>query len=334
MRVDAPLSITSASVWLPPDRYHVEEALASGAVTETQARRAAGPVAAYAGDTSVEEMAVSAAQDTLKLGDVTADEVSLFHYAWSYDQGEHLWSPAHQIAQASGITACASVGFCEMSNAGATALHAAASSMMLEPHLDRALIATSDNFSTLPYDRWANSLVNILSDGATAALLTRGAGPLPVMAVASGGDPLIGGGLVAHRHPFQPSRPGHKVSREDWHAAAQAFTAVRAAITDTVTTALDHAGLEPADPRIRAVLTPRMSAALAAKTLPRLLPEPLYQRHILLGQDTGHIGTGDLLANLAWLLERPDLTPDGYTVLLSFGFGGNITCLVVANGPR
>ncbi|RNL86974.1 hypothetical protein [Halostreptopolyspora alba] len=333
MRVDAALSIAAASAWLPPERYHLEEARAAGVVTETQARRAAGPVAACAGTTPVDEMAVSAARDALKLGDATADDVTLFHYAWSYDQGEHLWSPAHQIARAIGITARASVGFCEMSNAGATALHAAACSMMLEPHLDRALVTTSDNFSALPYDRWTNSMVNILSDGATAALLTRDSGPLPIMALASGGDSLIGGGLVPHRHPFQAARHGHEVSREDWHGAARAITALREAVVSTVTAALDDAGLSPGDPRISAVLTPRMSAALASTALPRLLPSPLYQRHIMLGQDTGHIGTGDLLANLAWLLERPDPAPDSYTVLVSFGFGGNVTCLVVANTP-
>lgn len=333
MRVDAALSITAATVWLPPDRYHREQALAAGVIGPRLARRAAGPVAACAGNTGVEEMAVAAAQDTLKTGGTTPDEVDLFHYAWAYDQGAHLWSPAHQIALMLGTTRCDSVGFHLMSNGGAAALHTAASSMLLEPRLDRALITTADNFDTLPYDRWTNSAVTILSDGATAALLTRGPGPLPIVSIASTGTPLIGGGMVSQGTVWQPVRQGYMLSREEWRAAARSATAMRDTIATAVTTALEDADLAPDDPRIRAVLTPRMSAELAAKGLPEALPEPLYQRHILLGQDTGHIGAGDLLANLAWLLEQPEVEPGGYVVLLSFGFGGSATCIVVANHP-
>ncbi|MBB4931896.1 3-oxoacyl-[acyl-carrier-protein] synthase-3 [Lipingzhangella halophila] len=333
MRVDAALSITAASVWLPPDRYHLDQALAAGVLSERHARHAAGPVAAYAGATRVDEMAVHAAQDTLKMGDATPDDVALFHYAWAYEQGEHLWSPAPQIARSIGITGCDSVGFHQMSNGGATALYTAASTMLLEPRIEQALVSTADNFSTLPYDRWANSMVTILSDGATAALLTRGPGPLPVIAIASTGDPLIGGGLVSEGTVWQPVRHGRVLSREEWRTAARSATALRETVSSSLTMALDDAGLTPGDPRIRAVLTPRMSAELATRALSDALPDPLYQRHILLGQDTGHIGAGDMLANLAWLLERPTgPEPGGYTVLLSFGFGGSATCLVVANG--
>ena len=47
------------------------------------------------------------------------------------------------------------------------------------------------------------------------------------------------------------------------------------------------------------------------------------------GQDTGHLGPGDLLADLVGLTDDPPHREAPVCVLLSFGIGMTVTCLVV-----
>ncbi|EFL28216.1 putative 3-oxoacyl-(acyl-carrier-protein) synthase III [Streptomyces himastatinicus ATCC 53653] len=91
------------------------------------------------------------------------------------------------------------------------------------------------------------------------------------------------------------------------------------------------AGVSPDDPALRDVFLPRLGhAALSAAYTPAVaLVTSAPARDT--GHDTGHLGAGDILANLA-LLAGPGrwrLSPGETAVVLSAGGGFTWSCAVV-----
>ncbi|WP_280263252.1 hypothetical protein [Nocardia wallacei] len=168
----------------------------------------------------------------------------------------------------------------------------------------------------------------LLGDGATAAVLDTTRRPLTIAAVASSGRPDAELQFFADFAPGNPihQRPHGKTLRPE------AIPAMRACITTAVTQALDQAGLAPGDPRIRAVAFTRLGRTLLRRVfypaLPTGLPRPLQ-----LTADTGHLGAGDLLANLAHIHHNIPLTPGDYALIVNIAMGFTTTAVIIqANG--
>ncbi|MCX5381597.1 3-oxoacyl-ACP synthase [Streptomyces sp. NBC_00091] len=337
MRLPAPLAVRSAAVHLPGGRQTVADAVAAGRLTAADASRSgyrALPVAAP-GETP-ESLAVRAAEQALRTARTDPARLGLLVHTWLHRPAHAFWSPAHHIAARLGAEAAVPLAVHQMSNGAAAALHTAAAWLTADPGAGPALITAADTFPSPGFDRWRGDVL-LYGDAGCAAVLD--AAPddrtaLRLVSLASAAVPALEAVHRAGRPAGSQAPPTPRDTRRTFIAdrGAEAFTAaVRDGAARAVTAALAHARLRGDDPSLRLVLLPRVGAhtlkTLYAPVLDTLLPGVPLADH---GAHTGHLGAGDLLANLA-ALTAPDarLGPGDHALILNGGGGFTWTCAVL-----
>lgn len=270
----------------------------------------------------VTDLAVPAAIDALRRSGHRPSEIDLLIYAWLDDQGDAMPIPHTRLARLIGSHEAVTIGIQQKSGGGAIALELAAE-MLNSGRYRTALIATGDVFDHDPHTRWVRhgSQGILLGDGATAAVLDRRPRPLMVQAIASAGRPDT---------ELQFSQPSATADSEPVEKVLNpaAIPAMRTAISTAVADVLTTTGLEPDDPAIRLVAFSRLGRTLLRRVyypaLPKGLPRPLE-----LTSETGHLGAGDLLANLAHIHDNRLMSAGEYGLLVNVGMGFNVTAVVV-----
>ncbi|MGX2995744.1 ketoacyl-ACP synthase III family protein [Streptomyces sp. JNUCC 64] len=340
MRTTAPVGIASAAVWLPVTRDSATSAVAERRVEESVARDLGEPRLPVAEDVSAPEMAVLAAREALRGGGVDPADVTVLMHAWMHYQGHDLWSPAHYIAHQLGAERTVPVGIQQICNGGAAALELAVARLSLAKGSRHALVTTADRFTDPNFDRWRSDYGAAYGDAATAVLLRQ---------PARAGDPLLLRALHTAAAPHleamhRGADPFARVPRENspvvdmrrtkraylrQHGVAPFKKVNREMIDCVVHGALWDAGIAPDDPRIRFVLLPRLGRKTLDNawipTLRELVPAPSVDW----GWDTGHLGTGDMLAGLHEVVRRGALAPGEVGLLLNAGAGFTWSCAVV-----
>jgi len=169
---------------------------------------------------------------------------------------------------------------------------------------------------------------NLPGDGATAILLDTNPRRYALAAIASAGRPEAKLQLFADYAPVKPvgpQPPGRSLHSE-------AIPVMRECIRAVVGDVLDHAGLAPADPRIRVTLFSRLGRTLLRRVflpgLPAGLPDALS-----LTAETGHLGAGDMIANISHVIDNQLLDPGQYALGVSIGMGFTATAALVRSGP-
>ncbi|MEU4311684.1 ketoacyl-ACP synthase III family protein [Nocardia sp. NPDC024068] len=270
----------------------------------------------------VTDLAVPAAIDALRRSGHQPSEIDLVIYAWLDDQGDAMPIPHTRLARLIGSHEAVTIGIQQKSGGGAIALELA-SELLNSGRYRTALVATGDVFDHDPHTRWVRhgSQGILLGDGATAAVLDRRPRPLMVQAVASAGRPDT---------ELQFSQPSARSGSEPVERVLNpaAVPAMRSAISTAVADVLSTTGLEPDDPRICLVAFSRLGRTLLRRVyypaLPKGLPRPLE-----LSSETGHLGAGDLLANLAHIQDNRLMSPGEYGLLVNVGMGFNVTAAIV-----
>ncbi|MFE7168820.1 ketoacyl-ACP synthase III family protein [Streptomyces sp. NPDC057616] len=333
MRFGNVLTIRAATTWLPPARQSADaagltavEAAAAGAVEVPVSDGLSGP-----------EMAVRAARRALTEARVPPAETDLVIHAWIHHQGHDFWSPAHYVADQLGASDAVAFGVQQMCHAGAMALHTAAVRLEADPSVRHALVTTGDRFAAPGFDRWRGDYDAVFGDGGTAAVVGRSGPGLRILSFALGSAPELES-MYRGRDEFASAPLTHSVPI-DARRTKKAFLADGgmarfaevgpAKVRATLLAALDEAGLEPDDPRIRCATLSR----LGPKTIDLLyLPimQGVLKAEVLdLAGRTGHLGGGDAIANLADLWDRQLLAPGEFAIGFSGGGGFTWSCLVV-----
>ncbi|MDH2428029.1 ketoacyl-ACP synthase III family protein [Sphaerisporangium sp. TRM90804] len=343
MRLSPPLAeppgIAAAVAWLPPRRHTMADAMAQGRVDEQMAARLGYRQVAESADHSAPEMAVLAGQKALAEAGWDGEELGMVAHSWLYHQGHDFWSPPHYVAHQLGARNALPVGVQQTSNGCIAALEVAVTRMIADPAVDRALVTTADRFAAPGFDRWGSDFDVVYGDGATALLLDRAGGPYRLLSVASVSAPEF---EILYRgdDPFSPAPRSHS-STISVRRSKLAFRAsgdmlrfvatVRQSVKKAVLRALADAGLTPEDRRVRLLTLPRIGSGAQAE----LFKVPLEEtglRHaevIDLGRDTGHLGAGDSIANLADLDAGNRLSPGEVALLLNVGNGFTWSCMAV-----
>ncbi|MFF1776696.1 ketoacyl-ACP synthase III family protein [Streptomyces virginiae] len=337
MRFSEDLTVEAAATWLPSTTQSAYALVADG-VLDPDGPESAGVIEVPVSyDTSAPDMAVSAGRRALALAEVEATDISLLLHNWIWHQGHDFWSPAHYVADRVGASAAIPFGIQQMCHAGAMALHTAATYLTADPSLRTALITTADRFDPAGFDRWRGDYQVAYGDGATAAVLGRSGRGLrlvahavlaaPEMESMYRGTDAFGPAPLAHGRPVDIRRT-KRVFLESGGMARFAKTGPEAVRT-VVLQALSEAGLLPDDPRIRCVALPRLGPKVLDLMYLPAVRELLAAEPVRLGARTGHLGCGDLVANLADLGAGDRLAPDDYALLLTGGGGFTWSCLVV-----
>lgn len=339
MRTAGRIVIDAAATYLPTQSSAVRDAVAQGRLT-TQDATSSGYHSLPVASTAAPDLAVGAARRALAAAGREAADVSLLAHAWIYHQGHDFWSPPHYIAHRLGALGAVPIGVQQMCNGGGAALEMVAGKLLSDARLDVALVTSADRFTEPGFDRWRADYGVLYGDGAAAVVLSRSGpdrGGLHLLSIRTLAAPQL---EVMHR----AGRPFSKAPREygtsiDVRATKKAFLStvekesfvatVSEAVSKVLANALADAEISPDDKRLRCVLLPRLGAdareSIYGPAVSRLTSAPCLD----LGAETGHLGAGDVLANLAALTTQEMLEPGEIALLLSAGAGFTWTALVV-----
>ncbi|NKY48866.1 ketoacyl-ACP synthase III family protein [Nocardia vermiculata] len=286
-------------------------------------------VAVGRGDDPITTLAVPAAALAVRHSGYRPIDIDLVIYAWTHHQGSEVPAPHSRVARLLGAHRAVTMGVQQMSGGGSIGTEIAAD-MVNSGRYRCALVATADIFDDTAQTRWVErgSRGILLGDGATAMILDREPRPLTVRAIASAGRPDTELQFFA---AFAPDNPIRDTS-ESKSLNPRAVPVMRAAVTEAVTDVLAAAGLAPDDPRIELVVFSRLGRTLLRRVYYPALP-PGLPRPITLTGETGHLGAGDLLANVSHLQDRRPITPGAYALLVSIGMGFNTTAMLVQSTP-
>ncbi|MFC7308115.1 ketoacyl-ACP synthase III family protein [Streptomyces monticola] len=340
MKFHGGVHIRGWALHLPPDVCTAEQAVAEG-VAEPDVREVHGFESVGVSKLSAPEMAVDAGLTALEKGGVAARSVRLVVHGHVGHQGQDFWSPAHYVARHCGAEEAEAVVVQQLCNGSVAGLSAAACRMLADPSVGRALVTTADRFPAPAINRWRSDTTTVLGDGATALLLDGEAGELELLSLCTASVPAL---EEMHRCgrpftdvPFEAGDPmsTHK-AKSRWlqrEGMAEFARISLASMRRVLRQAIVEAGATPDDPRLRIVTLPRLSQKLLADAYTPVLVELPQCRFVPYGSRTGHLGCGDLAANVAELLTDDHLEPGGIAVMLSAGAGFSWSCVCVRRNP-
>jgi 3-oxoacyl-[acyl-carrier-protein] synthase III len=340
MRFDPPLRIAAAALWLPDDSETVIDAARDGRIEPARAT-ANGYVQLTVSDIPPPEMAVRAGAAALEEAGFGPEEVGLLVHAWTYYQGQDYWEPVHYILNELALYGAAPLGVSLGCNGGFAAVETAAC-RLLTGQARTALVTTAERFCPPRFDRWASNLDVCYGDSGTALLLqftpnTGERGPFELLSTANVTDPHLEG-------MYRGSAPWNTVPFEhaetiDIRTQIRNFMAaghgpafggvVTRSIQQTVRSALDQAALAADDPRIAVIAPPRFGAEVILHSYTEVLTGLTKAEIVNLGRGTGHLGAGDMAANLADIDAAGMLQPGQIALILSATAGFSWSGMVV-----
>lgn len=333
MKFGTGLGIRSVSTWLPETTESIKDEIDSGRIEADSADRLGASELPVSTKLAAPEMAVLAGRKVLGRANCDPGSVGVLVHAWIYHQGRDIWSSAHYVAKELGLPPSAlPTGVHELCNGGTSALYFAAMSLLANPDMSTAMVTTADRFGAPVWDRWRLHTDISFGDGATAALLNRtDGGPDELLlhsltyATANWLEGLDRGDAPFTATPMEGRATLSAVQARREFYAVHGRSSMKEAANDRVSTslrtALEEAELEPDDPRIRVVLTPRVGPRLIDVMYHDALGESLLPKMIYLGGRTGHLGAGDMLANMTDIVEQRMIEPGEYAVILGCGAG-------------
>ncbi|MEV6954799.1 3-oxoacyl-ACP synthase [Streptomyces sp. NPDC051183] len=345
MKIIEPLALEAAT-WLPEERERVSDVLASGGITEAEAEQF-GLTEVPVSDIPGPQLAVRAAERALAAAEFDPARIGLVAHAWLFHQGHDFWSPPHYVADQVGAHDALPLGVRQMSNGGVAALGVAVDRLIADPEVEAALVTTGDRFVPPAFNRWTADYGAVYGDAGTAALLHRHdpdrrdaerSRPLLLLrsltfataaeyeAMYRGRDPFTEAPLEAGS-PIDIRRP-KKAYLEEHGGMGPFLKSAADAVRSTLLQSLAESGVEPGDPRIRCVALPRLGEHVLSITH-ALLDELLGVEILQLREGSGHLGAGDLLANLAHISSSHGLEPGEFAVVIGGGGGFTWSCAVV-----
>lgn len=338
MRLRPSLGISAASLWLPDTTEDVTAAIERGAVDAEDAERL-GIKALTVSDLAPPQMGVEAASRALAAAGWPARSIDLVVHAYTYYQGHDFWSPAHYVASQIGAGHAEAFGIAQMCAGGATGLAVAAARLVADGHVRRALVTTADRFAEPGFHRWTSDYGVAYGDGATAVLLSgsTAAAPARLRSVATATASAL--------------ERTHRGSDPFTAAARQARTAVDVRRTmkayldangiDTLLSLTDRnvravlsaacadAAVDPASRRLRYVVLPRIGVATIERSYLPAICSVTSAQQLLFGENSGHLGAGDVAAGIAELLDLGLLRCGEFAAILGVGAGYTWVCAII-----
>ncbi|BEL09794.1 hypothetical protein Q0Z83_079850 [Actinoplanes sichuanensis] len=286
------------------------------------------------------DLAAAAARTVLERTGHPAAEVEDLYYAWTYFQGAHFWSPAHALADRTGLTSANPIGLQQMCNGAGAAVHLADRAARAGAPFT-ALICTGDAFRGPGFDRWSGDYGVLYGDAGTAMLAVSADHPAPIDGPSSTLLSLHTGALPHLESMHRPvdasvdaapaaawpidvqATKRRYLQEHGGDSLAEAMRGMVGKLLARVFTDLAGQG-RTADgvvylPRLmNATLDSLYAPAVAALT-------DLPQRR--LGDMTGHLGAGDLIANIADAQTAADKPRTDIFISAGAGFTISIAAL-------
>jgi len=332
--------LRAVRAWLPDVTASARDAIGQGRISEQDLANTAVIRVPVARDVAAPEMAVRAARAALYAAGWDGSSLGFSAHAWIHHQGHDFWSPAHYIADQLGARRSVPLGIQVMCNGGGVALEAACARLLADRTTGAALVTTADCFRDEGFDRWSGDYGVFYGDGATAMLLHErddAVDELTLLGLASGAVSAAEG-LHRGRDPFTPAsrwlservdvRRTKKAFMEDVGTAGF-FRDVHATLRRIITDCLADCGLTSDDPRLRLIALPRVGLKVRQETYHPAVENATTAKIVDLGAETGHLGAGDMGANLAAIVEQDLLAPGEFALVIGAGGGFSFSCAAV-----
>jgi 3-oxoacyl-[acyl-carrier-protein] synthase III len=258
------------------------------------------------------ELAVDAANLALKRS--TASEFGLLVHASVAHQGLDHFAPASYVQRRTIGGTAAAIEVKQASCGGLAAVEVAAAYLSVRPELSAALVTTSDRFVPPGYDRYNTDGGLVFSDGGTALVLSRRPGVARLLSTSLISD-TTHGGLYDGNAPWTdapggggwpvdlaPRAAGHIAELGGPDHFIDVVQSLDHRQQETVREAVADAGLQVGDiswwvfPNVGQTLVDWETYEAMGIDRSRTIWEEW-------GNRIGHLGAGDQLAGLAYLLE-------------------------------
>ncbi len=314
---------------LPPSRT-VRDEVADGHVDEFTARRTGiTGVCVCDGTGPPADHAVRAAKvavpESVRSG-ADGPFIATMH-ASMWFQGFDLWCSASYVQHKVLPTPCFSVDISQLSTGGMAGIELGFKQLKGHRSPARVLVTAADCFFLPGIDRWHTDPGTVLADGGAAIVLSNEAGFAEVLSVVSVFDPEL---EVMSRGNDQPSiQPlstripasldvGRKAVLSEY-GRDFLIQRLQQGQIDAYQGALDEAGVEHAD--IDRQVVPHMGESKTRHQIFVPLQIDPERSTWFWGRTVGHLGAGDQLAGLSWLLESEVVSSGDLIALVGAGGG-------------
>jgi 3-oxoacyl-[acyl-carrier-protein] synthase III len=327
MKITVPVYISGVSVLIPEQRQPITRAIDEGWLTAGQAAACDADTLPVSGDgQTADEMALTVAQDVLAAAGIPARAIDLLIYSWMADTPTG-WKAASHLARVLGSKRAVALSVRQLCNGGAMAVQLAAAHLMSERRADVCMVVTGDALGPDSVRRWQVGITGApLGDGAAALVLSRAQGDLRVRSIASSARP-------GHEKVFPEDNPalfGGPVADEEPDASAgMLFNMLRRCVGEAITDACDDAEIKVNDPRLEAILLPRVSRSVINTLVSGVLAPGTGAEIVHAPEKTGHLFSGDMLANVMHLTEERPIDPGSLALIVNIGAGFTATCMIV-----
>lgn len=336
------LYLNGCAVSYPTTRVPVSEALAQGLIRDADETLGDPAVPVFEESAPAADLAVDALSRSLKSTGTDAADVDLLIQCGWWHQGYDIWSAAHYVAHQVGALGAVPVNLSQGCNAPMAALELTVRAMRADAAIRVGAVTSADAMRFPQVDRWNLNYGCVHGDAGTAWLVAREpAGPhaFRILSVASKAAPEL---EMMNRAGLAPT-PGPALREGgtvDLKAAKKAYLTEfgmdgfigrsRDCLTGSVRQALEEAGLDGTDRRIKAVSVPRLSGKIF-ETVYRAQLAPFFGEDKLRwwGDRTAHLGVADVGANIEDTAAEAALEPGDITVVVNAGGGYTWSCLVL-----
>lgn len=335
MRVNGDVFIAGTGVWLASKVQPLDEVVAAGLVGADHSELGYVSVVIDEEGVAAPDMAIAAGRTAVGRSGVDTDDFGLHLHAALWFQGVDYWSSANYISRNTVSPHAIPFMLDQRSCTGMGALHLATAYLQAGAST-AALITTGDRYAAPNIDRWNSQTQTIYGDGAAALVLSTRGGFARLLSTASSTDSRLEGysrgtdGFAEYPGSETPVKI-HK-RYEQWVSATESsetdWANWGAALLGARDRALDEAGL--GIPDIKKLVTPfvhrgggqtEVHDALGFKEEQTLWLE--FGRHV------GHLGAGDQIAGLNYLVEHDELEAGDRVMLLAVGMGFNFSAAVL-----
>lgn len=320
-----------------PEQVSAESAVRAGLYDEADLLDSGYTGSLTAGDTPAVEMAVSVGRMALSRAGLRSDDLALLVHSGVLAQGPEMSSPPSYVLSALGGGRAQVMEVHGGCNGMLVALEVAAAQLMAFPDRGTALLTTSDNVASAPFDRWNGAGPGFVTgDGGGAIVLTREPGVAELLGVVSTTLPELEG---LHRGGEALHWPGDAPRRRiDLAARAQDFARNGAGLTDAVelivkTQAdlvhglLGECGLRLDD--VARLIYVNGSRYVLEQWVLAPLGLPISRTTWDYGRAFGHLGGSDHVLSLEHLLSTGSVADGDHVLLLSGAPGFTVTAALL-----
>lgn len=328
--------IAGTGVWLANKVQPLDEVIKAGLVGPDHADLGYVSVLVDEEGIAAPDMAIAAGRAAVERSGVDPAEFGLHLHAALWFQGVDYWSAANYVAHNAGISPHA-VPFQvdQRSCSGLGALHLA-TAYLQSGATTAALITTGDRYAAPNVDRFNSQTQTIYGDGAAAMVLSTRGGFARLLSTASVTDSRLER-YSRGTDPFA-EYPGSEIPLkihkryEQWASATDSsetdWAYWGAALLGARDRALAEAGVGSSD--IKRLVAPFVHRGGGQTELHEALgfteEQTLWQEF---GRHIGHLGAGDQIAGLDYLVQHDELEPGDRVLLIAVGMGFNFSAAVV-----